>query len=199
MYKNCLMIIHVSRFIETENNPTFSLPSNRAKHGSTSSGKTLVTRAEKSSIKTTSPSGGSRWNYRAVTKDKRGEQQQHNNRPSCRGSDPCFKLPVDDLHIAIERLKNWNCNPDIFKNFKISSLEFGVVWAHAACIPGSLATWDGRIRSPRPAWETQKDPSQTKQNTPNQKQLSPANKSQDSETRNRHPQMHPVGPSSWTK
>lgn len=42
------MIIHVSGFIETEKkNPTFSLPSNQAKHSSTTSCKALVSRAER--------------------------------------------------------------------------------------------------------------------------------------------------------
>lgn len=93
------MIIHVSRFIETENNPTFSLPSNQAKHSSTG-GKALVTRSKKAASETTLPSGGHRWNYRAVSRDKQGNR----NRINC----PCvmarnrFKLPVDgDLKIEI--------------------------------------------------------------------------------------------------
>lgn len=69
------MIIHVSRFMETENNPTFSLPSNRAKHGSTG-GKALVTRAEKAASETTLPSGGHGWNYSAVSRDEQGNKKQ---------------------------------------------------------------------------------------------------------------------------
>lgn len=80
MYKNCLMIIHVSRFIETENNPTFSLPSNQAKHSS-AGGKALVTRAEKASSETTLPSGGHIWNYSA------NGNRNRTKGPLCHGSE----------------------------------------------------------------------------------------------------------------
>lgn len=101
--KNCLMIIHVSRFIETENNPTFSLPSNQAKHSSRR-GKALVRRAEKASSETTLPSGGHRWNCRAVSGDKQGNTKQEQTALVSMTRN-CFKLPIDgDLNIEIVTL-----------------------------------------------------------------------------------------------
>lgn len=78
--------------------------------------------------------------------------------PSYQGSELCFKLPVHGLHYIMERLKGWNCNPDIFKNLEISFIRIGC-GVGAACNQSQPTPWRtvtrDSIRSSRPAWDTQ--------------------------------------------
>jgi hypothetical protein len=87
------MIIHVSRFIETEKKShTFSL---------TKQNTDLAMKPWQQALSvlrvTTSPSGGCRWNYRIVTKQMEGDRNRA-KLPSCQGSEFYFKLPVYGLH-----------------------------------------------------------------------------------------------------
>lgn len=96
----------------------------------------------------------------------------------------CFKLPVDgDLKIEVVTLTP-------LRTLKISSFELSVMWAQPV-FPAPWLTETGESGIPDPFGKHSETflKHNTKQNTPNQKQQrqpSPASKSQDSERRNRY-------------